>query len=74
MDVRPSLPDDRSARYLAAAADEDARLTARLAEIRNREDSATISVREAAAERIAAMEQNLHALQQLRQQHLGGGQ
>jgi hypothetical protein len=63
----------RGAYYIEAEA-EDRRLTDRLAAIRGREDSGQITIVQAAAERIAAMEQHLEALQELRRAHLEDGE
>jgi len=70
-----SGPDEgRRSRYYIEAEAEDKRLTDRLAAIRSREDAGTITVREAADERIAVMEQHLAAVRELRERHLEGGE
>ena len=70
----PEPPDgDRRGVYYLAAEAEDRRLEDRLAAIRSREDASEVTTVQAAAERIAAMEQHLEALQELRRAHLEGG-
>lgn len=61
-------------RYYLAAEAEDKRLADRLAAIRSRQDSGLITTREAADDRIVAMSQHLAAVQELRRQHLEGGE
>jgi len=60
--------------YAVAAEREDQRLIERIAYIRRRQDAGEITVRQAADERIAAMEEHLAAIRQLRERHFGGGQ
>jgi len=50
------------------------RLIEWIAYIRRRQDAGEITVRQAADERIAAMEEHLAAIRQLRERHFGGGQ
>jgi hypothetical protein len=70
----PSMDEERRSRYHIEAEAEDKRLTDRLAAIRSREDAGKITTRQAADERIAAMEHHLEALRQLRERYLEGGQ
>jgi hypothetical protein len=58
--------------YYDAIGREDARLEQKITDIRAREDAGTITVRQAADERIAAMEEHLAACRFLRRRHLGG--
>ena len=64
-------PQDHSRYYVEVEA-EDSRLTARLDAIRAREDAHTITVRQAADERIAALTAHLEAVRELRERHFGG--
>jgi hypothetical protein len=68
-----SMDDERRDRYYIEAGAEDKRLTDCLAAIRAREDAKSISTREAADQRIAAMEQHLDAVRELRRKHFGDG-
>jgi hypothetical protein len=74
MDVQPSLPDDGGARYRAAVEDEDRQLDRMLASIRSRADAGTISIRQAADERVEALVQHLAAVRQLLEAHRDGGE
>ncbi len=69
-----SMDDERRSRstYYIEAEAEDKRLADRIAAIRSREDAGTITTRQAADERIAAMEHHLEALRKLRERHLDG--
>ncbi len=51
---------------------EDAKLERAIADIVRRTDAGELTVREAALERVAALEAHLAACQRLRRQHLGG--
>lgn len=64
------MPDE--SRYYMLAEAEDGRLTERLAAIRSRQDAGTITARQAADHRIAAMEEHLEAVRELRRRHLEG--
>jgi hypothetical protein len=68
------MDEERRSRYYIAAEAEDRRLAERLAAIRSREDTAAITTRQAADERIAVMEQHLAAVRELRERHLEGGE
>jgi hypothetical protein len=67
----PSMDDTPGARYMEAAAAEDGKLDERLTMIRREEDEGSITVREAAAERVKALEGHLAATRALRLQHFG---
>jgi hypothetical protein len=60
--------------YFNAVRQEDATLQVKLAEIRTREDAGEVTVRQAADIRIAAMEQHLAELRELRAQFFGRGE
>ena len=70
----PCLPPGEVPRklYWAQVEAEDSRLDAILASIRKRQDEGTITTREAADERVVAMETHLAAVRQLRERYLGG--
>ena len=68
----PGMEEERRSRYYIEAEAQDRRLAERLAAIRSREDKGTIATRQAADERVAAMEAHLAAVRQLRERHLGG--
>ena len=59
--------------YFAAVTAEDERLEAVLEAIRADEAAGQLTPREAADNRIAALEAHLDKCQQLRRDHLGGG-
>lgn len=63
-------PEHHSA-YFAVVSREDAKLQERLAEIRRQEDEGKLTVRQAAIQRISAMEQHLAALRLFRDTYLG---
>jgi hypothetical protein len=65
------MDDESFTRYREAAEAEDRQFADRIADIRRREKARLITVRQAADERIAAMERHLTAVQLLRQQYLG---
>ena len=69
-----SMDEEQRARYWKAVETEDKWLDERLTDIRGRQDTGMISIRQAADERIVAMEQHLDAVRELRRRHLEGGQ
>jgi hypothetical protein len=68
------MDEEQRARYWKAVETEDKWLDERLTDIRGRQDTGMISIRQAADERIVAMEQHLDAVRELRRRHLEGGQ
>jgi hypothetical protein len=64
------MDEERRGRYYIEAEAEDRRLAERLAAIRSREDAGELTTRQAADERIAAMEQHLEAVRKLRERYL----
>ncbi len=67
-----SIDDERRDRYWRAVEDQDKLIDERLAGIRRKEDAGELTPREAADERITAMEAHLEAVQELRRTYLGG--
>ena len=62
-----------SGRYADEAAIQDDLLDARLAEIRRRTDAGEITIREAADERVAALEHHIETIRNLRAEYFGEG-
>lgn len=69
-----SMDEEQRARYWKAVETEDKWLDERLTDIRGRQDTGMISIRQAVDEQIVAMEQHLDAVRELRRRHLEGGQ
>lgn len=69
-----SMPENVASGYTEAAEREDRRLDERIADIRRRQDAGELTVREAADERITAMETHLGTIRRLRVEHFGSEQ
>jgi|HubBroStandDraft_6_1064221.scaffolds.fasta_scaffold230948_2 hypothetical protein len=71
--IPPTEPDDAAParRYADEAAAQDQFLDRRLAEIRTQYEAGSITVRQAADARVAALEQHLAAVRALRAEHFG---
>ena len=65
--------DERPDGYSLALANLNKILDQQLASIRGRQDDGALTIRQAADERIAALEQHLAELRKLREVHFGGG-
>lgn len=72
--IPPTGPDEttRARTYADEAAAQDRFLDGRLAEIRAQHEAGSITVREAADLRVAALEHHLEAVRALRAKHFGG--
>jgi hypothetical protein len=66
-----TIPPDDARSYAAEAAAQDRFLDEKLAAIRAREAAGTITTREAADQRVAALEHHLEAVRALRAEHFG---
>jgi hypothetical protein len=73
--IPPTDPDDTTpaGTYADEAAAQDQFLDRRLAEIRAQYEAGSITVREAADLRVAALEHHLAAVRALRAEHFGDG-
>ena len=68
----PTTPGG-SSDYMREAAVQDALLDERLIRIRVQADLGIITIREAADQRVAALEHHIEAVKALRQEHFGNG-